>query len=272
VRIRRTLRRCLEMPQRACTLVDAFRLRRHHCGRVLWVDVYRVCLARAEGAGALYSKFYVFDALENSIDAARLGVARNAEGMLPYEETKHWICDMLRAALYLQNYKVVHLDIKLDNMLMNRDGRLLFCDLGYAVYLVRARFLCALAALRGEPKLTVPPPHLVYLPVLGACQEDGRTYTMMPEHRFGGNGAHLAPELMDANTVLERGVMVSPDLTKHMVFACGVAIVELIREPSIHPFPGYTTSSLRDPATGRVSYSEAHATGVPSAEVLDRAG
>ncbi len=56
--------------------------------------------------------------------------------MLEYDIAKVWLSDMLRAALFLERCRVVHLDIKLPNMLVDAASHLLFCDLGFAVALV----------------------------------------------------------------------------------------------------------------------------------------
>ena len=59
--------------------------------------------------------------------------------MLSYKDAKTWLRDMLEAALYLQQQGIVHLDIKLNNMLVNRDGHITLCDFGCAVHLPEVR-------------------------------------------------------------------------------------------------------------------------------------
>jgi serine/threonine protein kinase len=249
------------------------------------------------------------------MDSARVAPPLASVRLLSFEQAHIWLSDMLRAALFLWQHRVVHLDVKLDNMLMDDMGRLLFCDLGYAVYLVRlsAFFLVSgpfapRPSPRFAPSLFIvlswgfpPPPsvlsHMSSLsPFFGqlvliwpsgfsdspklvlrhgwfAClQTDGRTFTMREGYRFGGNEAHLAPELLDANWQLAHGASeVSPDLTKHMVFACAVAMVELIRLPSQHPLPCYYRQYVNR-STGLISYTEESMTGLPAQEDLVAAG
>ncbi len=62
--------------------------------------------------------------------------------------------DMLECAQALLDLRMVHLDMKLNNMLLDGDGRLLLCDLGEAVVLVSScTSLCvcgSAACLAGE--------------------------------------------------------------------------------------------------------------------------
>ncbi len=83
-----------------------------------------------------YSKFYVFDALSGGVDQARISAPLGTVPFLDYRSARVWLSDMLRAALFLERCRVVHLDIKLSNMLVDADDRLRFCDLGFAVSLV----------------------------------------------------------------------------------------------------------------------------------------
>ena len=56
--------------------------------------------------------------------------------ILPFAEAWPRMIDMLECAQALLDLRMVHLDMKLDNMLLDGDGRLLLCDLGEAVVLV----------------------------------------------------------------------------------------------------------------------------------------
>jgi hypothetical protein len=98
-------------------------------------------------------------------------------------------------------------------------------------------------------------------------------YTMPDSSRFGGNQGHLSPELVDANTLLssEYCSSVTVDVSKHMVFACGVAMVELIRLPHKSPLPGYP-SSYQDRTTHRVAFDERHMVDLPAYDDLRAAG
>jgi hypothetical protein len=57
-----------------------------------------------------------------------------------------------------------------------------------------------------------------------------------------------------------------------MVFACGLAMVELIRLPHKSPLPGYPSSRYKDAATDRVAFVERDMTGLPTDEELDKSG
>ncbi len=87
----------------------------------------------------LNAKFYVFDALEGEVGDIRSSPRWRDVPLLSYEDAKPWLRDMLEAAFYLQQQGIVHLDIKLNNMLVNRDGHITLCDFGCAVHLPEVR-------------------------------------------------------------------------------------------------------------------------------------
>ena len=84
---------------------------------------------------------------------------------ITYAQKLEFISDILDGLLFLYDNDVVHLDMKLNNLLINETGRIIISDFGYA------------------KKLN--PQKRSYLPLFGSV---------------GGNVAHLAPEIKIINT------------------------------------------------------------------------
>ena len=84
-------------------------------------------------------------------------------------DVKRFCCDVAAALLFLQQHRVVHRDLKLDNLLYSpRDGRTILCDFGVAV------------------------------------RVDRRGRAVVGNGAPGGNSAHLAPEVLASHSRQEK--------------------------------------------------------------------
>ena len=85
----------------------------------------------------LKSRFLVYEAHATSAKQWREeGVVSHLE-LLPYSVAGPLIKDLLEAVAFLYTSGIVHLDMKLDNLFIRRDGGLAIGDLGEAKMFVR---------------------------------------------------------------------------------------------------------------------------------------
>ena len=108
--------------------------------------------------GSLNAKFYVFDALEGGVDTERSLPPLNDMPLLHFSIARRWLEDMLEAVQFVQQQRIVHLDIKLSNILVDLHRRLVLCDFGCAARLSPVRGTltstgCSCAARHGLPKV-----------------------------------------------------------------------------------------------------------------------
>ena len=82
------------------------------------------------------SRFTIYEAHVTTVDKWRLEGPVAHVDLLPYAVAGALIRDLLEAVLFLYNAGIVHLDMKLDNLFMRRDGGLAVGDLGEAKLLV----------------------------------------------------------------------------------------------------------------------------------------
>lgn len=112
------------------------------------------------------TQFVILDYHPFSLDQVLQAMPRP----LPVERVLRWAADLIRGLLHLRAGGVSHLDLKLDNALIAKDGRLVLCDFGTA--------------------------NRLDLPLLEAEFTHG-----MPT---GGNPAHSAPEVWNAVSRLHK--------------------------------------------------------------------
>ena len=93
-------------------------------------------------SGAVSAKFVVFEAQKDSLKAWRTGGTMSAVPILPFTpvagpKAGPLICDLFEGVVFLHDNDIVHLDMKLDNLFIRRDGGLAIGDLGEAKMFVR---------------------------------------------------------------------------------------------------------------------------------------
>ena len=124
---------------------------------------------------------------------------------LQFETLLNIVEQILEGVLYLEKNRIRHLDMRMDNMLVSEDERVMLCDFGCAIQFPDSTF--ALPYVRGS------------LP--------------------GGNKAHLAPEVLNTHHKFKRdptrkGAI---DYSKQASFAVGVLIHEIAT--GTHPLLDY---------------------------------
>lgn len=112
-----------------------------------------------------------------------------------------WFKDLLSGLVFLEEHCVVHRDLKLDNLLITSDGKLVISDFGKAIEM-----------------------------------DMDTAFKMKHQHGLdtGGNGAHLAPEILNSKP----GPRSYLNYSKQPVWAAGVLAYELAGHPS--PFKAGT--------------------------------
>ena len=137
---------------------------------------------------------------------------------IPYEKTLKFTEQLLEAALYLQKCLIHHLDMKMSNLLMAENERVVLCDFGCAVRFSDDSF--ALGYIQG----------------------------MLP----GGNKAHLAPEVLNGyhRCKLDPAGNRHLSYSRQASFAVGVLAHEIATGG--HPLPDYPLGYTTD---GIISYS-----------------
>lgn len=133
---------------------------------------------------------------------------------LPFEKTLHVTEQLLEAVLYLEENLIRHLDLKLSNLLMAEDNRVLLCDFGCAVQFTDDSF--SLRYARG----------------------------MLP----GGNRAHLAPEVLNTHhrCRLDPSREGTLNYSRQASFAVGVLVYEIATgDHALTDYPlGHTSNGL----------------------------
>ena len=111
--------------------------------------------------------------------------------MISFGQKLEFISDVLEGLFFLFENNVVHLDMKLNNLLLNSNGRVIICDFGYA------------KALNPQKQAYLLPPKLASL---------------------GGNLEHLAPEIKSVNNTVAQWV----DYSKQPSFELGMIAHEIL--------------------------------------------
>ena len=84
------------------------------------------------------ARYLIFEAHVTTVQKWRLNGPLKDLELLPYAVAGPLIRDWLEAVSFLYDAGIVHLDMKLDNLFMRRDGGLAVGDLGLAKWLVRS--------------------------------------------------------------------------------------------------------------------------------------
>ena len=133
---------------------------------------------------------------------------------LAYETTLQITEQLLEAVLYLEKNHICHLDLKLSNLLVTDNDRIVLCDFGCAVQFT-------------DDSFTLP-----------------YTRGMLP----GGNRAHLAPEVLNTHhrcrlDPSREGVL---NYSRQAMFAVGVLVHELATgEHALSDYPlGHTSNGI----------------------------
>lgn len=138
---------------------------------------------------------------------------------LPFGSLFSLVQDLLRGVAHLQQYRVAHLDLKLDNVLISGEGHAVLCDFG--------------------------------------CSHQFATPDMVMSYRHGnpvgGNKAHLSPDILTQYNHLKqskdgRGEI---DFSQQEVWAVGVLVHEIAM--GRHPFVDYPLGLTN--ARGVVTYA-----------------
>ena len=138
---------------------------------------------------------------------------------LPFEPLFSLIQDLLRGIAHLQQYRVAHLDLKLDNVLISADGRAVLCDFGCSHQFATPDMI--MSYHRGNP--------------------------------VGGNKAHLSPDIITQYNHLKQSKdgQGEIDFSQQEAWAVGVLVHEIAM--GRHPFVDYPLGLTS--ARGMVSYA-----------------
>ena len=133
---------------------------------------------------------------------------------LPFEKMLHVTEQLLETVLYLEENLIRHLDLKLSNLLMAEDNRVVLCDFGCAVQFTDNSF--SLRYARG----------------------------MLP----GGNRAHLAPEVLNMHhrCRLDPSREGTLNYSRQASFAVGVVVYEIATgDHALTDYPlGHTSNGI----------------------------
>ena len=131
-----------------------------------------------------------------------------------FDDLLKFVEQILEGVLYLEKNSIRHLDLKMSNILVTEDEKIVLCDFGCAVQL-------------SDRSLTLP-----------------LTRGMLP----GGNRAHLAPEILNTHHSYKRNPTrrFVLNYSKQTSFAVGALIYEMaLREHPLVDYPlGYTNNEL----------------------------
>ena len=127
----------------------------------------------------------------------------------PFEKLLHLTEQILEGVLYLEQNLILHLDLKLSNILIGEDEKLVLCDFGCAMQF-------------SDKSFTLPFSRGMQLP--------------------GGNRLHLAPEILNSHHMFKRNPSQKGhiDYSKQASFAVGVLIFEIATGD--HPLYEYPLS------------------------------
>ena len=137
---------------------------------------------------------------------------------LPFDSLFSLLQDLLRAVIHLQQYRVAHLDLKLDNVLISAEGRAVLCDFG--------------------------------------CSHQFATADMaMSYHhgnQVGGNKAHLSPGVITQYNQLKHSLNSRGEIDYSQQEAWAVGVLTYEMAMGRHPFVDYPLGHTN--AHGVVSY------------------
>ena len=137
---------------------------------------------------------------------------------LPFDSLFSFLQDLLRAVIHLQQYRVAHLDLKLDNVLISAEGRAVLCDFG--------------------------------------CSHQFATADMaMSYHhgnQVGGNKAHLSPGVITQYNQLKHSLNSRGEIDYSQQEAWAVGVLTYEMAMGRHPFVDYPLGYTN--AHGVVSY------------------
>jgi serine/threonine protein kinase len=169
--------------------------------------------------------------------------------LTPYPLLLRWTCDLLAGVAHLYRHRVLHLDMKPDNVMLAGDESLVIVDFGLAMHFPlpddpparrfdrrEARAIC---------RTEVPDPVTEDTwRALDSPAPFAFTYgelSMLGKQPYG-NVSHAAPELQNAIAIASAGRRTDMviDYTKQAVFDAGVLICEMMA--GVHPLGDYPTS------------------------------
>eukprot|EP01130_Rhizamoeba_saxonica_P004401 TRINITY_DN1801_c0_g2_i1.p2 TRINITY_DN1801_c0_g2~~TRINITY_DN1801_c0_g2_i1.p2 ORF type:complete len:671 (-),score=144.83 TRINITY_DN1801_c0_g2_i1:60-2072(-) len=117
------------------------------------------------------------------------------------DQILHWFVQILQGVGHIHSKYIVHRDLKMNNLLLDKHGNIIVIDLGEGIYL--------------PPK----------------SNDDGYCINYESDvFAKGGNGEHLAPEI----AIVRPGDGVYLDYSSSDIWACGVIFYEVLT--GIHPF------------------------------------
>jgi serine/threonine protein kinase len=89
-------------------------------------------------------------------ELASFDLSRIATGGLPLSWVRWVAASMVLALEHVHSHRVLHLDIKMDNILLSREGTPQLADFGCAVHLETLDSRVALSSFRGTPRFGAP--------------------------------------------------------------------------------------------------------------------
>jgi eukaryotic-like serine/threonine-protein kinase len=207
------------------------------------------------------------------VEGENLGARLHREGRLSFDETRRVLLEVARALAYAHERGVVHRDIKPDNILIDRDGRVMVTDFGIA----RAVSEGADSRLTATGMAIGTPAYMSPEQSMGEREIDGRSdlyslgvvgYQMLtgePPFQAGSTPALLVKHLSerpapvaelcpDVPSDLDRAVMIMLEKEPDDRFSSAGALATALETGDMPELPVVSRSELRPPSGTRPAY------------------
>jgi serine/threonine protein kinase len=195
------------------------------------------------------ASFMVFslEYLDQTLQARR--DAMPPRHLVPFPLLLRWSCDLMAGVAHMYRHRVLHLDMRLDNIMLAGDERLVIIDFGFAMHfpLPDAEPVRRYEHRDGVPVCSSPQPDPVTAETWAALERPEPfaitwgTLTTNGKQPFGSL-ARAAPEVQNAVSLAssQRRHDAVIDYTKQAVFDSGVLICEMMAGE--HPLGDYPMS------------------------------
>jgi WD40 repeat protein len=213
-------------------------------------DVRELCIRRNPFTGAITRATFMvlmLERLDKTLKARR--EAMPSGHLVSFPLLLRWSCDLMAGVAHMYRHRVLHLDMKPDNVMLAGDERLVIVDFGLAMHfpLPYAEPVRGYERRDGVPVCRAPQPDPVTAETWAALERPAPFALtwgalMTNGKQPYGNIAHVAPELQNAASIAGRSgrADVVLDYTKQAVFDTGIVICEMMA--GVHPLGAYPTS------------------------------